>query len=56
MTTIQRQEFIPNKMKAKAIEVESGVPDKKYLSEEAYELILIANCFQELKEKSNVNN
>ena len=41
------------KMKAKGIEVGSGVPDKKYDSEEVYELIHIANCFPELREKDN---
>ena len=29
----------------------SGVPDKKYDSEEVYELIHIANYFPELREK-----
>ena len=40
-------------MKAKGIEVGSGVPNKKYDSEEVYELIHIANCFPELREKVN---
>ena len=53
MTTQERQELILEKMKAKGIEVGSGVPDKKYDSEEVYELIHIANCFPELKEKGN---
>ena len=56
LTTEQRQELIQKKMKAKGIEVGSGVPDKKYESEEVYELIHIANCFPELREKSKVNN
>ena len=56
MTTDQRQKLILKKMKAKGIEVGSGVPDKKYESEEVYELIHIANCFPELREKRNVNN
>ena len=51
MTSQQRQELILQKMKAKGIEVGSGVPDKKYDSEEIYELIHIANCFPEFKEK-----
>ena len=56
MTSQQRQELILKKMKAKGIEVGSGVPDKKYDSEEVYELIHIANCFPELREKCTVNN
>ena len=56
MTTEQRKELILKKMKAKGIEVGSGVPDKKYESEEVYELIHIANCFPELREKRKVNN
>ena len=56
LTTEQRQELILKKMKAKGIEVGSGVPDKKYESEEVYELIHIANCFPELRENRKVNN
>ncbi len=56
LTTEQRQELILKKMKAKGIEIGSGVPDKKYESEEVYELIHIANCFPELREKRKVNN
>ena len=56
MTTDQRQELILKKMKAKGIEVGSGVPNKKYESEEVYQLIHIANCFPELIEKRKVNN
>ena len=56
MTTEQRQELILKKIKAKGIEVESGVPEKKYESEEVYELIHIANFFPELREKRKVNN
>ena len=41
MTTEQRKELILKKMKAKGIEVGSGVPDKKYENEEVYELIHI---------------
>ena len=51
MTSQERQELILKKMKAKGIEVGSGVPNKKYDSEEVYELIHIANCFPELREK-----
>ena len=53
MTSQQRQKLIHKKMKAKGIEVGSGVPSKKYDSEEVYELIDIANCFPELREKDN---
>ena len=53
MSSQQRQELILKKMKAKGIEVGSGVPNKKYNSEEVYELIHIANCFPELREKDN---
>ena len=56
MTSQQRQELILKKMKAKEIEVGSGVPNKKYDSEEVYELIHIANCFPELREKDNKLN
>ena len=56
MTTEQRLELILKKMKAKGIEVGSGVPEKKYESKEVYKLIHIANCFPELREKCKVNN
>ena len=51
MTSKQRQELILNKMKERGIEVGSGIPNKKYDSEEIYELIHIANCFPELRER-----
>ena len=51
LTSRERQELILKKMKDKGIEVGSGVPDKKYDSEEVYELIHIANCFPELRTK-----
>ena len=56
MTSQERQELILKKMKAKGIEVGSGVPDKIYENEEVYELIHIVNRFLELKEKAKVNN
>ena len=56
MTSQQRQELIIKKMKAKGIAVGSGVPNRKYDSEEIYELIHIANCFPELREKVNKKN
>ena len=46
MTSQERQELILKKMKAKGIEVGSGVPDKTYDSEEVYELIHIANTLR----------
>ena len=53
MTSKERQNLILKKMKAKGIDVGSGVPNKIYNKEEIYELIHIANCFPELREKSN---
>ena len=40
-------------MKAKGIEVGRGVQNKNYNSEEVYELIHIANCFPELRERDD---
>jgi len=54
MSSMQRQELILKKMKERGIEVGSGIPNKKYDSEEVYELIHIANCFQELREGKNI--
>ena len=51
MSTSERQELILRKMKEKGIEVGSGIPDKKYDSKEVYELIHIANCFPEMRER-----
>tara|TARA_B100000242_G_scaffold77818_1_gene51137 strand:- start:15 stop:209 length:195 start_codon:yes stop_codon:yes gene_type:complete len=51
MSRMQRQELILKKMKERGIEVGSGTPNKKYDSEEVYELINIATCFPELREK-----
>ena len=53
MSSQERQELILKKMKARGIEVGSGVPNKNYDSEEVYELIHIANCFPELRDKGN---
>ena len=52
MSSHERQELILKKMKAKGIEVGSGVPNKNYDSDEIYELINIANCLPELRGKS----
>ena len=49
MSSSERKKLILCKMKAKGIEVGSGVPNKKYDSKEIYELIQIANCFPELR-------
>ncbi|WP_353884707.1 3-phosphoshikimate 1-carboxyvinyltransferase [uncultured Prochlorococcus sp.] len=51
MSSKQRQELILKKMKEKGIEVGSGIPNKKYKGKEVYELIHIAKCFPELREK-----
>ena len=53
MKSQERQELILHKMKAKGIEAGSGVPNKKYDNKEVYELIHIATCFGELREKDN---
>ena len=52
MSSKQRQELILKKMKERGIEVGSGIPNKKYDCKEVYELIHIANCFPELREKN----
>ena len=52
MSSMQRQELILKKMKDRGIEVGSGIPNQKYDSSEVYELIHIANCFPELREKN----
>ena len=51
MSSMQRKKLILKKMQEKGIEVGSGVPNKKYDNKEVYELIHIANCFPELREK-----
>ena len=45
MSSEERQDLILKKMKAKGIKVGSGVPNKKYDSEEVYELIHIVKFF-----------
>ena len=50
MSSMQRQELILKKMKERGIEVGSGIPNKKYDSQEVHELINIANCFPELRD------
>ena len=51
LPSMQRQKLIIKKMKEKGIEIGSGISNKKYDSKEVYELIYIANCFPELREK-----
>ena len=51
MSSMQRQELILKEMKARGIDVGTGFLIKKYDSKEVYELIHIANCFPELREK-----
>ena len=51
LSSIERQELILTKMKSLGIEVGSGIPNKKYDNTEVIELIHIANCFPELREK-----
>ena len=51
MSSLERQELILKKMKEKGIDLGSGIPNKKYDSKEVYELIRIASCFPELREK-----
>ena len=51
MSSKQRKELILKKMKERGIEVGSGIPNKKYECKEVCELIHIAKCFPELREK-----
>ena len=51
MSSSERQELILKKMKALGVEVGSGITNKEYYSKEVYELIHIANCFPEIREK-----
>ena len=53
MSSQERKELILKKMKVKGIEAGSGVPNKNYDNEDVYELINIAKCFPELREKDN---
>ena len=58
MNSEQRKELILKKMKAKNIIAGSGVPNKTYYSEseEVNELIKIANCFPELRNRNRNEN
>ena len=51
MSSSERQKLISKKMQAIGIEVGSGIPHKNYDSTEVYELINIASCFPELRDK-----
>ena len=51
MSSLQRRELILKMMKERGIEVGSGIPNKKYDSKEVYELIHIASCLTELRDK-----
>ena len=51
MSSSERKELILKLMRAKGIEVGSGVPQKIYDNKEVLELIHIANCFHELRKK-----
>ena len=52
MSSGERQALIKKKMKAKGLEIGSGIPNKKYENKEVYELIQIASRFPELREKN----
>ena len=54
MSSDQRKKLILEKMKAKNIKAGSGVPNKTYYkdSKEVNDLIRIANCFPELRNKN----
>ncbi len=58
MSSDKRKELILEKMKAKKINIGSGVPNKTYYKEskEVNELIRIANCFPELRNKNKNKN
>ena len=51
MSSSERKSLILKKMQAIGIDVGSGIPNKKYDNQEVYELIHIASCFPELREK-----
>ena len=51
MSSSERKALILKKMKAMGLEVGSGISNKKYDNKEVYELIHIASCFPELREK-----
>ncbi len=54
MSSCERQKLILSKMKARGIEVGSGVPNRKYDNKEVYELIHIVNCLPELRKKKKI--
>ena len=52
MSSSERKTLILKKMKARGFQVGSGVPNKKYDSSEVFDLIQIASCFPELRDKN----
>ena len=54
ISIIERKALILKRIKAKWIELGSGIPNKKYDSKEVYELIHIPNCFPELREGKKI--
>ena len=51
MTSEERKKLILKKMKAKGLELGSGVPNKTYENNDVKDLIRITNCFPELRNK-----
>ena len=51
MKSTERKALILKNMKTLGIKVGTVIPNKKYDSKEIYELIHIANCFPELRER-----
>ena len=49
MSRKERQELILKKMKAKGLELGSGVSNKTYKNDDVLDLIKIASCFPELR-------
>ena len=49
MSSKERQKLILKKMKAKGLDLGSGVPNKTYKNDDVLDLIRIANCFPELR-------
>ena len=48
MSSKERQKLILKKMKAKGLDLGSGVPNKTYENDDVLDLIRITNCFPEL--------
>ena len=56
MSSKERQKLILKKMKAKGLDLGSGVPNKTYENDEVLDLIRIANCFPELRNNKYFKN